>query len=326
MNILFEPHPLLKNGDLQTVAAAWWPTTRSFPENLEKTHAINVSKNNTLIVNSNLQSKNATQCDDILLVHGFEGSSESKYMLRMAKKSLLRGFNVHRMNLRSCGESLYTCNTPYHGGLWEDILHVINRVKTGKRMFVVGYSLGGNLTLKMAGELGESIPDFIKGLSVISAPLDLRSTSDWLSQQELKRYHDKFLSYVIKSYEQRKELYPDVYPNLKSNPQTLREFDEKIMCYIYGFKNLEDYYCTNSCHHVLPKITVPTMVIYAKDDPIIPFQDYDLHLPPKKYNNIKVIAAENGGHVAFIGRKNTQDSDRFWADERIFSYFSYISK
>ncbi len=241
-------------------------------------------------------------------------------MLRMAKKSLLRGFNVHRMNLRSCGDSITYCRTPYHAGLWQDIYKVVESVKAGKKMFIVGYSLGGNLTLKMAGELGEKIPDFVKGISTVSAPLDLEVTVDWMLQPQQKLYQDRFLGYIMKNYQRKKKLFPGVYPELKTYPGSIKEFDEKVMCPIHDFKDTDDYYNQSSCCHVLKNISVPSMVIYAKDDPVVPSTTYEEHLSAP-YKNIHLLGTDKGGHVAFIGKKTSGTSDRFWADEQIFSFF-----
>lgn len=312
----FQPHPLFKSGNAQTIAAVWWPATRFFPKHTKKTFRTVVDEQNTLITHSHLQSKNPNDCDDILLVHGFEGSSVSKYMLRMAKKSLQRKYNVHRMNLRSCGESMPLCALPYHAGLWSDVLKVAQNVKVGKRLFIVGYSLGGNITLKMAGE--KNLPDFVSAIATVCAPVDLQKTLDWLIERPL--YHKKFLGYIYKNYQRKKRIHPQTFPDLDVVPRSLIEFDEKVICPIYGFKNTQDYYTQSSCKNVLSEIDIPTLVIYAKDDPIVPCESYK-HV--EQFENIQVLSPAHGGHVAFIGDgKIAKDSDRFWADERIFSFFS----
>lgn len=326
MNVpIFQPHPFFKSGNAQTVAAVWWPQTRFFPKNIKKTHRVKVDEDNTLLVNSNIQPQNAKNCDDILLVHGFEGSSVSKYMVRMAKKSLLRGYNVHRMNLRSCGKSMFCCATPYHAGLWQDVLQVAKEVCVGKRLFIVGYSLGGNLVLKMAGDLGKEVPKHITAISSVSAPMNLATTLDWLLDKKL--YHKKFLNYIVTNYRRKKRLHPKTYPEMNPLPDSLRDFDERIICQMYGFKDADEYYRKSSCGRVLENISVPTFVIYSEDDPIIPAQNYHAYFTNKEYKNIELLGSKQGGHVAFIGDgKVLEDSDRFWADERIFDFFSRFSE
>ncbi|WP_372370115.1 YheT family hydrolase [Candidatus Uabimicrobium sp. HlEnr_7] len=316
----FQPHPLFKSGNAQTVAAVWWPTTRFFPKHTKKTFKTIVDAQNTLVTHSQIQQQQPLECDDILLVHGFEGSSVSKYMLRMAKKGLQRGFNIHRMNLRSCGGSIRSCALPYHAGLWNDVLQVAKQVKVGRRMFVVGYSLGGNLVLKMAGELQQKLPNYITAIASVSAPIDLEETLDWLMQK--KMYHNKFLSYIVKNYKRKKRIHPQTFPDLNGLPSSLMEFDERIICQIYGFKNAKDYYTQSSCGSVIQNITAPTLIIYSKDDPIIPHTSYS-SLHQQKNENIELLSSCSGGHVAFIGNGKIEgDDDRFWADERIFSFFS----
>ncbi|BBM86690.1 YheT family hydrolase [Candidatus Uabimicrobium amorphum] len=313
----FQPHPLLKGGNAQTIAAVWWPATRFFPKHTKKTFRTVVDAENTLITHSHLQPQNSSECDDILLVHGFEGSSVSKYMLRMAKKSLQRKYNVHRMNLRSCGDSMRLCALPYHAGLWSDVLKVAQDVQVGKRLFIIGYSLGGNITLKMAGE--KKLPESVAAIASVCAPLDLQKTLDRLIERPL--YHKKFLGYICKNYERKRRIHPHTFPRLDAAPRSLVDFDEKVICRIYGFKGSQDYYTQSSCKDVLSEIEVPTLAIYAKDDPIIPCENYDDLL--QQSENIEILAPSHGGHVAFIGDgKVAEDSDRFWADERIFSFFS----
>ena len=172
----FEPHPLLRNPHLATAMAAYWPRNSSgLPA--AKDRLLEVEPGTQLLAKCHWQEE--PQCHPTLvLVHGLEGSSELPYMLGIAAKGFQAGFNVLRMNQRNCGGTEHLTATLHHSGLSDDyraVLEELVRRDALPEIFFSGYSIGGNLVLKMAGELGLNSPRELRGVCAVSPCLDLAS-------------------------------------------------------------------------------------------------------------------------------------------------------
>ncbi len=297
------PPMFLTNKHFQTILPTLLPANMIDRDYNFKKHSIHTSDNATLVVYSHLQKESPENKDDLLLVHGLEGSADSSYIIRLANYALERNFNVHRMNLRGCGESFPYNEMPYHAGLWQDVWEVCKNVKTGKRLFLTGFSLGGNLVLKLAGELNKNLPEYIAGVISVSGAIDMAATAQWLDQNPI--YQRYLLWYLMRSYRRRCSAFPQKFQGLLSHrPYNLFDFDNQITARVYGFAGAEDYYNKAASYPVLPKIQIPSLLVYAQDDPMVPRWPYEQQFSLfQESPYLRFLETRHGGHVGFMGPK-----------------------
>jgi predicted alpha/beta-fold hydrolase len=255
---------------------------------------------------------------EIVLVHGLEGSSDAGYIRSMSQLSLEHGYAVHRKNMRSCGGTESLCKTMYHAGLTSDTLEVVRRIKAeyGNPVYLIGYSLGGNVALKLAGELGDNALGVLDGVIAVSTPIDLAACVRKMSRRENFIYEWRFLSRLKQRIRRRSESLPGVYDLVKLEQcRSVYDFDDKITAPFFGFGTADNYYATQSSNQFLARIRIPTLLIQAKDDPLIPF---DIYQQPAVQSNphIRLVAAEHGGHLGFIANR----TPRFWVDRIVLGW------
>jgi uncharacterized protein len=260
----------------------------------------------------------------LVIVHGLEGSSESGYSRGTAEKAWIAGFNVVRLNQRNCGGTEKLSPTLYHSGLSIDILGVVGELieRDGlPEIFTAGYSMGGNLVLKMAGELGDAAPDRFRGCVAIAPALDLASCATALERRENFLYQNHFVRRLKRRMRYKASLYPEIYPHSEltelANVKSVRGFDDAITAHFCGFDSADHYYETSSALRVISGIRRPTLIIAAKNDPFVPFEPFE---DPVIRNNpfITVVAPEHGGHCAFISAES--GDERFWAEARLVEF------
>ena len=248
----------------------------------------------------------------LILVHGLEGSSAAGYACSLAQAGLEAGFAVHRFNMRSCGGTEHCSGrTLYHSGQTSDVLAVIRRLPREAPIFLVGFSLGGNVALKLAGELGESAAAVLAGVVAVSTPIDLAACVRQLDRPSNVLYARRFVSRLKERVRTKERLTPGLFD--LSGLESVRDiytFDDRFTAQAFGFGSADNYYATQSSNQFLDRIRIPTLVIQAKDDPLIPFSVY--HHPAFATNpHLRLIATEHGGHLGFIARH----PPRFWLDQ-----------
>ncbi len=315
---------LLGGAHTQTMVSSYWPKNSQWPSHCRQETVVRL-EDDQVLVSSHFVSDRVLSRGNILLVHGFMGSSESAYMSRMALLGLKQGFDVHRMNLRGYGHDKYS-TTGAHAGLWLDIVEVIDALSLKKPLYIVGVSLGGNTVLKMLGEWGEKASQRVDGVASLSSPLNLSITTQWVDKSIYGNY---FLRALLNNHREKRNRAPHLYRGmLKHKPSSLWEFDNHVTAPLYGFEDAEDYYTQNSSGPLLEKIQVPTLMIYSIDDPIIPAENYQKYWDQIEENpHIQTIISEEGGHVGFIRkREDDPQKGRFWAEEKIVSFFSDLAK
>jgi predicted alpha/beta-fold hydrolase len=240
----------------------------------------------------------------VLLVHGLGGSDSSSYMIRMARKLYHKGIKVVRINLRGCGSGRGLSTRPYHGGNSHDILTVLDfcqKQAPHSETILVGFSLGGNIALKLLGELGEEAKRWLKSCIAICPPLDLFESVQRIRERKYWLYHRHYLLSLIKQHESW----------LLEKPMTLFEIDEKMTAPIWGYKGAFEFYQECSSMTFLPKIRHTTRVLLSEDDPFIdPGKIKHLDIP----DPVKVFITARGGHMGFIGESLKKDSF-YWLDE-----------
>ena len=197
---------------------------------------------------------------ELLLIHGLEGSSTSGYALSMAYAALERGFAVHRFNLRGCGGTEHLALSSYHAGQTSDLREVLRQIrgKTSAPIFVCGYSLGGNIALKLAGELGEATPDLVTGVCGVSVPIDLAASAAAIERPTNFLYQNRFLDRLKDRIRRRHVQAPEMY-TLEHLPKvrTITNFDDYYTAKLFGFGTAANYFRTQSSNQFLEHIRIP---------------------------------------------------------------------
>jgi len=240
----------------------------------------------------------------IIIVHGLEGSSDSQYMLGVTEKALAAGMNVIRYNQRNCGGTDAFAPVLYHSGLSNDVAAVAREViaRDGvSRLALVGFSMGGNIVLKLAGEWGSQAPPQFRAVAACCPAIDLATSADALHEPANRIYETYFLWALHRRMLQKARLFPDHFDVSRlSGIRSLREFDDKVTAYYCGFAGVNDYYDRASAAHVVERIAVPALILYAANDPFIRITA-ETRRKISSNQNISFVETEDGGHCAFIG-------------------------
>ncbi len=313
----FEPAPRLANGHVMTL---WtWARRRQFP-GLSAPVARIFEVAPGIRVSADCHWQDVPQDHPTLLaLHGLEGSSQAHYMGGMADKAWRAGFNVVRLNQRNCGGTENLCNTLYHSGLTADATAVLRELVESqglRSLAVAGYSLGGNLALKLAAEWSDAGPGPLHAVCAVSPTMDLERCVRALERRANYAYQWNFVRNLKARMRRKISLFPDRF---SSEPldgvRTVREFDEVYTAPHFGFRDATDYYYRASAMRVVDRIRVPTLIIAAADDPFVPvdpFSDPAVTGNP----NITVHLSPHGGHCAFLTRGGGGD-DGYWAERQI---------
>lgn len=320
----FIPHRVFQRGDTQTLAAYLWPL-RARDRTRDEERLFQVESGSQILARCRWQS-NPTEHATLVMWHGMEGSTASAYMVSTAEKAFRAGWNVVRVNARNCGGTEHLSPTLYHGGLTHDARIVIEELIKKDRLshlFLAGFSLGGNMILKLAGEYGETPPSEVLGVCAISPSVDLRASTLNMAQRRNWIYHQDFLRRLKNRIRRKKKLFPDLYDiSALSDIHSIEEFDDRFVAPAFGFDDARDYYAKASSLPWIRHIRIPTLIIHAQDDPFIPFAPLrDVSVTANPY--VLLIAPERGGHVAFLSANPGED--RFWAENRLVEFFRMLT-
>ncbi len=306
--------PIVSNPHLLTILSHFWPSgldERRYP--VER-RMYSTEPGVQVLVET--QRPSEAPNGEVVLVHGLEGSSDSGYMKSTAQAALEAGFAAHRFNLRSCGGTESFSTTGYHSGLTSDLLSFLRQLRRERPgpTYLVGFSLGGNVVLKLAGELAEDGARLLSGVCAVSTPIDLTACVNRLERRGNFVYH---LRFVRRLKRRIRRLAPGI-TGLET-VRTVREFDDRITAPAFGFRDATEYYTTQSCWQFLDRIRIPTLLIQAKDDPVIPFGVFER---PELFRNpnLRLLATEYGGHVGFISRR----PPRFWLGRVLIEWIRSI--
>jgi uncharacterized protein len=262
----------------------------------------------------------------IIVVHGLEGSTESKYMLGIAEKGLAMGMNVVLMNQRTCGGTDHLAPTLYHSGRSGDVMaaamHLIKRERLS-RVGLCGFSMGGNLVLKTAGEWGKHGPRQFCGVAAICPAMDLAASADALHKSGNRLYEQYFLWKLKARMKQKVRCFPGKYDlSRMRGVKSLREFDDRVTAFYCGFEGAADYYARAAASNVVDRIAVPAYILYARNDPfirILPETRRKIEANP----NITFVETEDGGHCSFIGERD--GGDGHFAERTAVDFFASLS-
>ncbi len=319
----FVPHPVLRNRHLMTIVPAFlW---RRFPRLPPAQPRLFDIEPGTQLCGQCHWHAQPRKHPTLLLVHGLEGSSDSAYILGCAEKGWTAGFNVVRLNQRNCGGTERLTSTLYHSGRSDDFRAVVMELieRDGlPEIFAAGFSMGGNLVLKMAGDFGDSAPEQLRGIVAINPSLDLASCADALGAPRNFIYNRHFVRRLKRRMQYKAALFPNIYMTdgtAKSlrRVRSVREFDEKITASFCGFAGADDYYARSSAMRVIAAIRKPTLILTAQDDPFVPFSSFGI-AAIRENPNVQLVAPRHGGHCAFISQED--GPERFWAEARLVEF------
>jgi hypothetical protein len=302
-----------------TIAAAYWPRRFALPP--PEPRLFRVAEDSQLLAACHWQEGKRKDAPVIAIVHGLEGSCDSNYVLGIAEKAYQRGFHVLRLNQRNCGGTETLTPTLYNSGMSEDYRAVFEELARGDgftQVFFAGYSMGGNLVTKMAGEYGEAAPRALRGVCAICPALDLAACADALQKPENYFYQRRFVNGLMSRYARKAALFPKIYsqngfPRIRS----VRGFDDAITAPCFGYRDAQEYYEAAGARKVVARVRVPTLMITAQDDPFVPYESF-LAAMVAENPAIRFLAPEHGGHCGFISKHG--DAERFWAEARVVEF------
>ena len=297
--------PLFTNPHLQTLAGHYWP--RPFdPRRFPVERVLLRTEPGVQVLDEKQQGGGH---GDVVMVHGLEASGEAGYMRSLSHASVLAGYTAHRFHMRTCGGTENLCSTLYHAGLTSDLMALLRTLE--RPAFLVGFSLGGNVVLKLAGELGDEGSRFIRGVCAVSTPIDLGACARRIGKRDNRLYERRFVRRM------RARLLATGRYNAADfdGLSTVYDLDDRITAPSFGFRGAEHYYATQSSQHFLERIRVPALLIQAKDDTFVPFSCFD-HPALRENPCLWLLATEHGGHLGFIARSRP----RLWLDETIMEW------
>jgi len=263
-------------------------------------------------------SKRGTPKGELVLVHGLEGSSASGYARSMVHAALGRGWVTHRFNMRGCGGADELAVSGYHAGQTSDLLAFLRdrRRASSLPLFVIGFSLGGNVTLKLAGELSDGARDLLAGVCAVSTPIDLAASVAALGRPQNFIYQGRFLDRLKDRIRRKNRHAPHVYTlEHLTKIKSIQDFDDHYTARLFGFGTAANYFRTQSSNQFLEHIRVPTLLVQSKNDPLVPFRMYD-HPAIGANPCITLLAVEHGGHLGFLAR----GKPRFWLDQTVLDW------
>jgi predicted alpha/beta-fold hydrolase len=321
----FAPRRGLINGHLQTIVGNFLPRgafTLPFETDLVEVDPADGSR---VVCHAHWQEgPDRHRRLTLVMVHGLEGSSDSRYMQGLTVRAWSAGCNVIRMNMRNCNGSDALTPTLYHSGLSGDVgavvEHYANRFAL-ERVALVGYSMGGNLVLKLAGEWRARRP--LCAIATVCPAIDLAAGSDALHEPMNRIYEWHFLRRLLRRYRRKAMLFPDIYSTRGIGPvRSLREFDDKIVARYCGFQNAADYYYRAASARVIDRIATPTLILFALDDPFVRLT-HETRSAILANPHLKLIETPHGGHCAYLC--TNPGDDIHWAESTVIRYLLQTS-
>ena len=316
----YVPIPRLKGGHRMTLYA--WGRPRYFPRLPQpESRYFDVATDARVLAHCHWQPQ-ARNHPTLIALHGLEASSDAHYMRGLADKAFACGFNVVRLNQRNCGGTERLSAGLYHSGLSADPAAVIRELAAldGLRSIAVtGYSLGGNVALKLVGDYGNEALPALKSICAVSPTMDLARCVEALERQRNSLYEWNFVRHLKRRMRRKARALPGRF-DLRGlrHVRTVRGFDELFTAPHHGFRDADDYYYLASSLRVVDRIRVPTLIICADDDPFVPSEQF--RDPAVTSNsNLTVLMAGHGGHCGFVAEA-ANGFDGYWAEQTVVEF------
>ena len=263
----------------------------------------------------------------LVAVHGLEGSTESQYMLGVARNGLAAGMNVVLMNQRNCGGMDHGAPTLYNSSLSGDVAAVAHHVVENdgvSRFALIGFSMGGNLVLKLAGEWGIDVPPQFKAVAAVCPAMDLAASADALHESANRIYEYYFLMQLFRRLRTKARYFPKNFDlGRLRGVSSLRLFDDRVTAYYCGFTGADDYYARAAAANVVDRIAVPALIIHAANDPFIRMRA-ETRERILRNPHITYIETTDGGHCAFVGEPDGDGYDGRWAEREVVEFVGRV--
>jgi predicted alpha/beta-fold hydrolase len=317
----FVPRTSLRGGHRMTLYS--WGEPRRFPSLPRPTvRYFDVAPDSRVVAHCHWQAR-PWEHVTVLALHGLNGSSDAHYMKGIAVKAFARGMNVVRLNQRNCGDTEHLSAGLFHSGLTADPKYVVDElieVDGLPSIVVAGYSLGGNLALKLAGEYADRPPPQVRAVAAVSPILEISQCVRALERRENFLYEWNFVRGLKRRMKRKGRLQPGAFDLTRlGSIRTVREFDEAYTAPYFGFADAEDYYHRASAMRVVDRIRIPALIITAEDDPFVPSQPFrDAKVTGNPHITLQIC--EHGGHCGFVGARNGGEGDGYWAEDRIVEF------
>jgi predicted alpha/beta-fold hydrolase len=261
----------------------------------------------------------------VVVVHGIGGSSESRYVVRAAVALHRAGYHVVRLDLRGAGGSIVDAPSLYHAGLTGDLAVVADQVARDPRVdgvVLLGFSGGGTMALKLAGEWGDAAPPHVRAIVAISAPLDYTRVAPWMDSLGRIAYRFHVLRGLTTGARAFARLRPDrahYRPEEVRRMSTFRHYDGTIIVPMHGFSDVDAYYASASAGPWLPRIALPTLLIHAEDDPMVPGATVHPWLAAAA-RAVEVALSPHGGHIGWVSGWGEESWIQSWAVRRALEF------
>lgn len=321
----YVPRRFLRNGHIQTLAGNFLRRNWSLPEPdsllVEVEGPVGGYGPSSVLCHCHWQPIEVrSERLTIVIVHGLEGSSQSQYVLGNTTRALAAGLNVVRMNMRSCGGADELSPTIYHSGRSDDVAAVVQSIIQQQQLqnvALIGYSMGGNLVLKYAGET--TLPSQLKAVVGISPLMDLAASSAALHEAQNRIYEWHFLRSMIARLRRKAALFPRIYSTDSFDSiRSMRDFDQQIVARYGNFRDADDYYYSVASSQFASRFCMPTLIVHSLDDPFIrmlPTTRAALLANP----HVSYIETQHGGHCAFLSTADAHD-DGYWAEKTLLNF------
>ena len=315
----FHPHPLLRGPHAQTIGAMYLPGA-AFPYRARR-HHVTLDDGDTIVLHDD-RPPNWNDGDRVaVLVHGLAGCHLSRYVVRVAGRLNQHGLRTFRMDQRGCGAGATLARLPFHSGRSDDLaaaLKLVAEICPGAPLAVVGFSMGGNIALKLLGEDHLGVPEQLDRAVAVGPPTDLAACAAAIDRRGNRVYRRHLLRTLLRGQRVRERNPEAVRLESQRRPRTIRELDDVFTAPVCGFGDADTYYRQCSSGSSIQNIRVPTRILTARDDPLVPYEQFErLDLP----SSIDLTATDGGGHLGFLGRRN-HDPDRRWMDWRVVDWLT----
>jgi predicted alpha/beta-fold hydrolase len=313
----FEPLERLGSGHLQTLAG-YCAVARPRPGPARQ-HPVTLADGDRVVLHENCPGGWRPAHRAALLVPGLGGSHETPYLVRTAAKLCRRGVRTFRMDQRGFGAAAGLARWPHHAGRSEDVaaaLRAVDRLTGGAPTSLVGFSLGGNIALKLAGESPDLVPPNVTGVMAVNPPIDLAALIARLEHRSNRLYHGYFMRAVLRVVARR---HRDAWPADAGFPcfRSSHEFNERFLAPVCGFGTARRYYELCSAAPYLPAVRLPALVLASRDDPLVPAHSFErARLSP----STRLAMTDRGGHLGYLGRAAPPDPDLRWMDWRVVDW------
>ncbi len=311
---VFKPFPFCSGCHAQTIAASFL-SFGSNPSSLKR--FVHLPDGEKVVVELTTPKGWKESDPTVVLIHGLCGSHRSTYIVRLAKKLHKEGIRTARLNLRGCGSGRGHAKKMYHSEASDDIWHALKEIKRdtpSTPIIVIGYSLGGNLCLKMGGERGVEANGLVDKIIAVNPPIHVQSTIEHLSRNPF--YERYFMTALREEVATRHEYFDELPPIRIPLEMTLLEFNEFYIAPQSGYDNVLDYYHACSSGRLIHNIAVPCHILFSRDDPIVDCN----HFKDKKIpDNVDILITENGGHLGYLGRPSQKEGFH-WMDSVLLNW------